>query len=137
RPLTEGRLIAVFGSAGDRDREKRPAMGAVAARCADFSIFTDEDPRHEPSLAIIDEIAAGAVAAGRREGQDFLRLADRRAAIEQAIDLAGAGDVILLAGKGHERSILVAGGSVPWDEEGAARDALRGRGYRRDDQPAG
>jgi UDP-N-acetylmuramoyl-L-alanyl-D-glutamate--2,6-diaminopimelate ligase len=129
RPLTAGRLIAVFGSAGDRDREKRPAMGRVAARCADFSIFTDEDPRSEPSLAIIDEIAAGAVAAGAREGSEFERIPDRRAAIQRAIELAREGDVVLLAGKGHERSILVAGGPVTWDEEAAARAALRRRGY--------
>jgi UDP-N-acetylmuramoyl-L-alanyl-D-glutamate--2,6-diaminopimelate ligase len=131
RPLTAGRLIAVFGSAGDRDREKRPVMGRVAARCADFSIFADEDPRGEPSMAIIDEIAAGAIAAGAREGQQFERIPERRAAIERAVSLAREGDVVLLAGKGHERSILVAGGSVPWDEEGAARAALRGRGYGR------
>lgn len=137
RPLTRGSLIAVFGSAGDRDREKRPVMGAVAARCADFSIFTDEDPRSEPPLAIIDEIAAGAVAAGAREGRDFARLADRRAAIERAIERAGAGDVVLLAGKGHERSILLAGASVPWDEEEVARTALRRLGYGRGDRPSG
>jgi len=129
RPLATGRLIAVFGSAGDRDREKRPVMGAVAGRLADFSILTDEDPRSERSEDILEEIALGATAAGAREGSDFLRIGDRRQAIVQAIALAGPGDVVLLAGKGHERSMLVAGRSLPWDEEEETRGALRARGY--------
>jgi UDP-N-acetylmuramoyl-L-alanyl-D-glutamate--2,6-diaminopimelate ligase len=129
RPLATGRVIAVFGSAGDRDREKRPAMGRVAARCADYSVFTDEDPRSEPSLAIIDAIAAGARAEGKREGRDFARIVDRRDAIAHALRIAAPGDVVVLAGKGHEQSILVHGGSVPWDEESAARDGLRALGY--------
>jgi UDP-N-acetylmuramoyl-L-alanyl-D-glutamate--2,6-diaminopimelate ligase len=129
RPLTRGRLIAVFGSAGDRDREKRPAMGRVAARYADYAVFTDEDPRTEPSLAVIDAIAAGAQAAGWHEGLHYLRLADRAQAIAHAVHAARAGDVVLLAGKGHEQSILVGGRSLPWDEEAAAREALRSCGY--------
>jgi len=129
RPLTSGRVIAVFGSAGDRDREKRPVMGAVAARHADFSIFTDEDPRTEPSLAIIDAIAAGAAAAGAREGHGYLRIADRRMAICEALDRARPGDLLVLAGKGHERSILVGGERLPWDEEAVVREGLRERGY--------
>lgn len=129
RPLATGRVIAVFGSAGDRDREKRPAMGRVAARHADFSVFTDEDPRGEPSLAIIDAIAAGAAAEGRREGAEYARVPDRREAIAHALRVAAPGDVVVLAGKGHEQSILVHGGSIPWDEEAAARDSLRALGY--------
>jgi UDP-N-acetylmuramoyl-L-alanyl-D-glutamate--2,6-diaminopimelate ligase len=129
RPLTKGRLIAVFGSAGDRDREKRPAMGSVAARLADYSIFTDEDPRFEPSQQILEEIAQGARSMGAREGIAFECMADRTQAIGQAIACAAAGDVVLLAGKGHEHSMLVKGASLPWDEEGAARCALRDLGF--------
>lgn len=131
RPLATGRVIAVFGSAGDRDREKRPAMGRVAARYADYSVFTDEDPRSEPSLAIIDAIAAGARAEGKRAGADFACIADRHGAIAHALAVAAPGDVVVLAGKGHEQSILVGGASVPWDEESAARDGLRALGYER------
>lgn len=129
RPLAAGRLIVVFGSAGDRDREKRPVMGAVAARLADFSILTDEDPRSECSDDILAEIARGAVAAGARDGGDFLRISDRSQAIRRAIAMATTGDVVLLAGKGHEHSMLVGGLALPWDEEGEARAALLARGY--------
>ena len=129
RPLTSGRVLVVFGSAGDRDREKRPVMGAVAARHADFSIFTDEDPRTEPSIAIIDAIAAGAADAGAREGHDYLRIPDRRQAIREALGRARPGDLLVLAGKGHERCILVAGERLPWDEEAVVREWLRERGY--------
>lgn len=129
RPLTTGKLIAVFGSAGDRDREKRPIMGRVAARHADYSVFTDEDPRSEPSLAIIDAIAAGAQAEGRREGVDYARIADRRLAIRHALAAAAPGDVVVLAGKGHEQCILLDGMRLPWDEETVARESLLALGY--------
>jgi UDP-N-acetylmuramoyl-L-alanyl-D-glutamate--2,6-diaminopimelate ligase len=129
RPLTSGRLLVVFGSAGDRDRDKRPAMGIVAAKLADYSILTDEDPRTEPSATILQEIAAGAVSVGARAGLDYEIIADRRSAIRRGLALATAGDVVLLAGKGHEQSMLVAGESLPWDEESVAREGLRALGY--------
>jgi UDP-N-acetylmuramoyl-L-alanyl-D-glutamate--2,6-diaminopimelate ligase len=129
RPLVRGKLIVVFGSAGDRDREKRPIMGGVAARLADFSILTDEDPRLERSEDILCEIALGAAQSGAREGKDYECVADRATAIHRAINLALAGDVVLLAGKGHERSMLRGGESLPWDEEGVARQALHARGF--------
>jgi UDP-N-acetylmuramoyl-L-alanyl-D-glutamate--2,6-diaminopimelate ligase len=131
RPLVTGKLVVVFGSAGDRDREKRPVMGAVAARLADFSILTDEDPRLERSEDILREIALGAAQSGAREGKHYECIADRKSAIFRVIDLASAGDVVLLAGKGHERSMLRGGESLPWDEEGVARQALRARGFGR------
>jgi UDP-N-acetylmuramoyl-L-alanyl-D-glutamate--2,6-diaminopimelate ligase len=129
RPLTRGRLIVVFGSAGDRDREKRPAMGAVAAHHADYAVITDEDPRKEPSEAILQAIAAGAQAVGARQGADYVCIADRVQAIGHAIGAARAGDVVLLAGKGHEKSMIMAHGSIPWDEEETARQALRAAGF--------
>jgi UDP-N-acetylmuramoyl-L-alanyl-D-glutamate--2,6-diaminopimelate ligase len=128
RPLTRGRLIAVFGSAGERDRQKRPLMGAVAARLADFFVLTDEDPRLEDSGAIIAEIAAGARAAGAREGQDFVCVSDRREAMRAALRAARPGDVVLLAGKGHETTIETGGQGLPWDEAGVARMLLRDEG---------
>jgi UDP-N-acetylmuramoyl-L-alanyl-D-glutamate--2,6-diaminopimelate ligase len=133
RRQTPGRLIAVFGSAGERDRAKRPWMGRIAAELADFFVLTDEDPRLERREAILEEIAAGARAAGAAEGEQYLCIADREAAVGAAIERATAGDTVLLAGKGHERSIIgAAGGQLrvfPWDEREAARAALRRRGY--------
>lgn len=124
RPLTPGKLIALFGSAGERDVAKRPMQGEVAARLADFAIFTNEDPRLEDENKIIEEIAAGAERLGWKEGENFLMIADRRAAIEAAFERARAGDTILLAGKGHEQCIIVGTDKVPWDEREEARTAL-------------
>jgi UDP-N-acetylmuramoyl-L-alanyl-D-glutamate--2,6-diaminopimelate ligase len=129
RPLTDGQLIAVFGSAGERDREKRPLQGAVAARFCDLLVLTDEDPRLEDREAIIAEIAAGAERAGKREGEGYLRLPDRAAAIRAAFARAQPGDIVLLLGKGHEGCIFYGNGQIPWDEAGEARQALRELGY--------
>ncbi len=125
RPLTPGRLLIVFGSAGERDVAKRPVQGAIAARLADFGIFTNEDPRLEDENAIIEEIAAGAIAQGWQEGRDFLKLADRRTALEAAINRAERGDTVLLAGKGHESCVIIGREKRPWDEREEARRALR------------
>lgn len=124
RPLTAGRLIAVFGAAGERDRGKRPVMGRIAAERCDVTILTDEDPRLEDRLAIIEAIAAGARAAGAKDGASLLLHPDRREAIETAVALAREGDVILLAGKGHESCIIVGTERIPWDEEAEARAAI-------------
>jgi UDP-N-acetylmuramoyl-L-alanyl-D-glutamate--2,6-diaminopimelate ligase len=124
RSLSDGRLIVVFGSAGERDREKRPVQGAVAARLADLSVFTSEDPRFEDPDAIIDEIARGALDAGAREGVDFVRCENRRDAVQIAIQAARPGDVVLLAGKGHEQCIIYGAERHPWDEARVARELL-------------
>ena len=129
RPLTKGRLIAVFGSAGERDRAKRPRLAEVASRYADLFVITQEDPRLEDPQQILSEIEAGAVAAGKRTGDDFLVIGDRSEAVREAIRRAGEGDTVLLAGKGHEGSIIVGEEKVPWDEAGVARAALRDRGF--------
>lgn len=132
RPLTSGKLIAVFGSAGERDREKRPIQGAIAARFCDLLVLTDEDPRREDRDAIIAAIAAGAEREGKREGSGYLRIADRAAAIRAAFDHAAAGDIVLLLGKGHEDGIIYAAHTLPWDEAGEARRALAERGWSSD-----
>ncbi len=124
RPVTTGKLIVVFGSAGDRDRVKRPAMGAVAARLADFAVITDEDPREEDAESILREIAAGAEAEGAREHVDFECIVDRRLGIEAAFRRAAPGDTVLLAGKGHEQSIIVGTAKLPWDDRRVARETL-------------
>ncbi|CAA9526131.1 MAG: UDP-N-acetylmuramoylalanyl-D-glutamate--L-ornithine ligase [uncultured Thermomicrobiales bacterium] len=130
RTLTPGgRLILVMGSAGERDVEKRAVQGAAATELADFSVFTSEDPRFEDPEAIVAEIAAGAVAVGGKEGTTFARLVDREQAVERAIAMAKPGDCVLLAGKGHEGSIIWGREKRPWDEDAAARRALAARGY--------
>jgi UDP-N-acetylmuramoyl-L-alanyl-D-glutamate--2,6-diaminopimelate ligase len=129
RPLTAGRLIAVFGSAGERDRVKRPQMGKVAADLADFAVVTDEDPREEDAMSILREIAAGAEAAGAREGERFVCVVDRREGIRTALEMAREGDVVLLAGKGHEQSIFIGKQKLPWDEPTVARETLAALGY--------
>jgi UDP-N-acetylmuramoyl-L-alanyl-D-glutamate--2,6-diaminopimelate ligase len=125
RPSAEGRLMVVFGSAGERDRAKRPAMGAVAAREADFALLTNEDPRGEDEMSILREIAAGAEAAGAREGEGYALVPDRREAIRAAFERARPGDLVLLAGKGHEESIELADRKLPWSDAGVARELLR------------
>ncbi len=124
-----GGLIAVFGSAGERDTAKRAAMGRIAGERCRLVVATDEDPRGEDRDAIIDEIVRGAEAAGLRRGVGVLAIADRRAAIEAALGRARPGDVVLLAGKGHEPSILYADGPIPWDEAAAARESLAALGF--------
>jgi UDP-N-acetylmuramoyl-L-alanyl-D-glutamate--2,6-diaminopimelate ligase len=123
-------MIVVFGSAGERDVEKRPLMGRIAGDRARLIVLADEDPRREDSMTILDAIARGAEAAGRRRGRDLLLIPDRRAAIEAAFERAKPGDVVLLAGKGHERSIIVGSEARPWDERTAAIESLSAMGYR-------
>ena len=116
----EGRLIAVFGCGGDRDRGKRPLMGAVAARLADEVILTDDNPRSESGDAIIADILAGVGAAAA------LVERDRRAAIRTAISAARRGDLVLVAGKGHESVQIVGNARLPFSDQQVARAALAG-----------
>lgn len=125
RPLTAGRLIVVFGSAGERDIQKRPIMGRIAAQKGDLSVITDEDPREEDRQKILQEIAVGAEAIGKRNGSDFFCIADRREAIKAAFQFAQPGDTVLLAGKGHEQSIIMGQEKVPWDDRQVAREQLK------------
>jgi UDP-N-acetylmuramoyl-L-alanyl-D-glutamate--2,6-diaminopimelate ligase len=124
-----GGLIAVFGSAGERDTAKRPLMGRIAGERCRLVIVTDEDPRGEDRMAILEAIGRGAEAAGRRRDHDLLLIADRRTAIEAAIDRARPTDIVLLAGKGHERSIIGPTGPQSWDERAEAERALRRAGF--------
>ena len=110
RPLTRGRLIALFGAAGDRDRAKRPLMGRAVDRRADLAVVTSDNPRTEPPEEIIDDVAEGMT------GGSYERIADRAAAIHRALDVADAGDVVVLAGKGHETYQVIGHDKVPFDE---------------------
>jgi UDP-N-acetylmuramoyl-L-alanyl-D-glutamate--2,6-diaminopimelate ligase len=118
RELGDGRVIVVFGAGGDRDREKRPVMGAVAGSLADRAIVTTDNPRSEDPEEIAAEVSGG----------ELEVIVDRRAAIETAIADAALGDVVLIAGKGDDREMEIAGGSIPFDDRDVARDALRRAG---------
>ena len=120
RPLTSGRLIVVFGCGGDRDHAKRPLMGSAATANADLTIITSDNPRSEDPLAIIQAIEIGA----REGGGTFVVEPDRRVAIERAVHEAREGDVVVIAGKGHEPYQELAGGTIPFDDREVARDAL-------------
>ena len=124
-----GSLLAVFGSGGERDTGKRSQMGRIAAERCRVVVATDEDPRGEDRDAIIEEIVRGAEAAGRRRDVDVLAIPDRAAAIEAAFERARPGDIVLLAGKGHEPTILYADHALPWDEASVARRTLAGMGF--------
>ena len=127
RRTTSGRLWVVFGSAGERDVEKRPAMGSVAARLADISVITDEDPRGEDRTRILEQIAQGAVDAGGERGRSVLVIPDREEAIGYAIANAAPGDTVLAAGKGHEKTLETASGEVAWNERALVSAAIRRR----------
>jgi UDP-N-acetylmuramoyl-L-alanyl-D-glutamate--2,6-diaminopimelate ligase len=127
RPLVRGRLITMFGCGGDRDRSKRPLMGAVAGRLSDLVVITSDNPRNEDPMRIIEDISRGITADTRRDVQRVLAIADRAEAVRKAIELAKPGDVVLLAGKGHEKYQIVGDRSTPFDDVAVAHDALNRR----------
>jgi UDP-N-acetylmuramoyl-L-alanyl-D-glutamate--2,6-diaminopimelate ligase len=124
RPFTRGRLIVVFGSTARSDHD-RPGMGRAAAEFSDFFIITTDDPLSEDPVEIARDVQSGA--AGKAPGRDYEVVIDRRAAIRRAIEIARPGDTVLLAGKGHERSMRTARGSEPWDERTEAEAAIKER----------
>ncbi len=130
RPLSQARVITVFGCGGDRDRTKRPLMGAVAARLSDVVVITSDNPRSEDPDRIIDEIQRG-IAAGAQKSSakapQVLTIADRRAAIDRAVKDARSGDLVLIAGKGHERTQTIGSRVLPFDDVEVARAALARR----------
>jgi UDP-N-acetylmuramoyl-L-alanyl-D-glutamate--2,6-diaminopimelate ligase len=129
RPLAQGRLVTVFGCGGDRDRTKRPLMGAVAARLSDFVVLTSDNPRSEDPDRIIEEIQRGLAppaepGAPKRPTTPFIVNADRRRAIEYAIRMAKPGDLVIIAGKGHEKYQIIGDRTLPFDDVEVARAAL-------------
>jgi UDP-N-acetylmuramoyl-L-alanyl-D-glutamate--2,6-diaminopimelate ligase len=118
RELTDKRVLVVFGAGGDRDRGKRPLMGKVAVDYADVVVVTSDNPRSEEPLAIIEDILQGS-------GTNVEIDPDRRSAIGRTIGLAEPGDVVVIAGKGHEQGQEVAGELLPFDDREVAREALR------------
>jgi len=129
RERSAGRIIAVFGCIGERDRDRRFGMGRVAAECADYTIVTDDNPYSEDRNAIIAEIVGGLRAGGRREGHDYGVIPYRREAIAHALSMAVDGDVVLLAGKGHEREVHLPDAVYSCHDPTVAREVLEELGY--------
>jgi len=129
RAHTSGKTIVVFGSAGERDGAKRPLQGRAASDNCDTLVITDEDPRGEDRMAIIEQIVAGCV--NKTQGRDLFLVPDRQEAILLALAHAAPGDAVMLLGKGHEGSIIGPDGAAEWDERTEAEAALRALGYGR------
>jgi len=129
RPLTNGRLVIVLGCGGDRDRSKRSVMGQVAGAQSDVLIVTDDNPRSEDPAAIRAAMLAGAREVPAGERAEIIEQGDRRRAIEQAIALAGPGDTVLVAGKGHETGQEVGGVMLPFDDVTVLRESLSAIGF--------
>ncbi len=125
RSLEPRRVITVFGCGGDRDRAKRPLMGEAAAAASDFVVLTSDNPRSEDPLAIINDAVVGL----RRHDVKHVLEPDREAAIRLALAESGAGDLVLIAGKGHERTQVLRDGTIPFDDREVARRWLRESGY--------
>jgi UDP-N-acetylmuramoyl-L-alanyl-D-glutamate--2,6-diaminopimelate ligase len=130
RPLASRRLITVFGAGGDRDRTKRPLMGMVAARLSDVVIITSDNPRSEDPLRIIEDVTRGAEPEMRQRGAEVVAIIDRRDAILNAVSRASAGDVVLIAGKGHEKYQEMEGRVLPFDDVAVAGEGLKARRLR-------
>jgi UDP-N-acetylmuramoyl-L-alanyl-D-glutamate--2,6-diaminopimelate ligase len=127
RPVAAGNLWVVLGCGGDRDKAKRPMMGAAAAELADVAILTSDNPRSEDPLSILSDMLAGTLSVSRRTRAHVIVEPDRSAAIDLAIARAGKGDIVLVAGKGHERGQYVAGQVIPFDDRDVVARALAQR----------
>lgn len=125
RPIAKKRLIVLFGSLGGGDVDKRAIQGRLAGKYANLVVITEEDDRQEDGASIIKQIAAGAEEAGKTLDKDLFQVPDRAEAIQFAVKKARKGDIVLLLGKGHEKTIERADGEHPWDEIGTAREALK------------
>lgn len=130
RRRASGKIISLFGSGGERDLKKRPLQGAIAGRFCDIVILTDEDPRGEDSVALLEQIAVGAKKEGKILNKDLFITADRPSAIRQAFKMAQKSDIVLLLGKSHENSIIYKDGPHPYDEISEAKKALAEMGYK-------
>ena len=122
----KGHVITVFGCGGDRDRAKRPLMGDAAGRGSDFVVLTSDNPRSEDPLAIINDAMVGL----QRSGTKYKTEPDRKAAISLALQEAGPGDIVLIAGKGHEKTQVTRQGSLPFDDAEVADKLLCDLGYK-------
>jgi UDP-N-acetylmuramyl tripeptide synthase len=124
REITNAKIVLVFGCGGDRDKGKRFPMGKTAGELADIPILTSDNPRREDPEAILSEVEAGVTASGATK---FLRFVDRREAIRAALELANPGTVVVIAGKGHETSQVLAEKEIPFDDRQVAAEIAAGR----------
>ncbi|MEA1911398.1 MAG: cyanophycin synthetase, partial [Spirochaetota bacterium] len=129
REMTKGKLISVFGSAGERDVSKRSVQGSIADKYSDIIVLTDEDPRGDNPGKILKDIASGCP--GRGEGKNLFLIENRKDAIGFAFELAGKDDLVALLGKGHESSIIYKDGPIPWKEKDAAVLILKEMGFNK------
>lgn len=120
RPLFKGRIIHVFGSAGERDKAKRPFMGEISSKYADVVILTAEDPRHEKVEKITEDIESGI----KKKDATVIKIVDRREAIKAGIQMASDGDLVLITGKAHEKSMSFGSKETPWDEYQVVKEAI-------------
>lgn len=125
-----GKMICLFGSGGERDVKKRPLQGEIAAKFCDCVILTDEDPRGEDSMALLEQIAVGSRKAGKTDGEDLFLIPDRPTAIRKAFSMAKSEDIVLLLGKSHENSIIYKDHVMQYDEISEAEKALAELGYK-------
>jgi UDP-N-acetylmuramoyl-L-alanyl-D-glutamate--2,6-diaminopimelate ligase len=125
REMCSGRVLVVFGCGGDRDRTKRPKMAAVAGELADFSIITSDNPRSEEPLRIMKDAEAGMKALGKREGADYLMIENRAEAIAKGVEMARDGDLLMIAGKGHEDYQIIGERRIHFDDREVARNVLK------------
>lgn len=132
RARCKGRIFALFGSGGERDLTKRPLQGEIAAKYCDIIILCDEDPRGEDPRALLEQIAAGSLKAGKVRDKDLFITPDRPKAIRQAFGMAKKDDIVLLLGKGHENSIIYKDRALPYDEIAEAKKALAEMGYNKE-----
>jgi len=121
----ENRLIVVFGCTGDRDKIKRPLMGEIAAKNADFSIITSDDPHNEDPISIIKAVEQGFTKLNKLDGKDYIKIIDRREAINKAISIADEGDIILIAGRGHEKFQEIKGVNIEIDDYMVAKESIQ------------
>jgi UDP-N-acetylmuramoyl-L-alanyl-D-glutamate--2,6-diaminopimelate ligase len=125
RSICKGKLILVFGAGGDRDRSKRPEMGTLASDLADFAVVTSDNPRSEDPYRIALDIEIGFQRKGKERGQHYLVIVDRREAIEEALNAAEVGDIVIIAGKGHETYQIFKDGTIQFDDREVVRDWLQ------------
>jgi UDP-N-acetylmuramoyl-L-alanyl-D-glutamate--2,6-diaminopimelate ligase len=130
RDLNPKRVITVFGCGGDRDRAKRPLMGQAAAEASDLVVLTSDNPRSEDPLAIMNDAMVGI----RRVDVPYIVEPDRGAAIARALKEARVGDIVILAGKGHETYQIFKDQTIPFDDRAVAREVLKGYGYSKADK---
>jgi UDP-N-acetylmuramoyl-L-alanyl-D-glutamate--2,6-diaminopimelate ligase len=119
-----GKIIWVFGSCGERDRGKRPIMGEIVARYADFAIVTNEDPYHEDPMQIMNEVFEGVISGGKNEGENCWKILDRREAIKKALEIAKKGDLVLITGKGAEETMAIGKKRIEWNDRKVIEELL-------------